>query len=109
MYVPMMLKRNDVCFRIMVKLEAPFSYEFLIIYNIYLSFIGPPSSPTLTIMGDDQGIIKLKIELEENEVEKELKTTGFVVQYMLASESWDDASTQEFQIGMSMFLCIDLY
>lgn len=66
---------------------------------------GTPQPPTLHVLGDDQGIMKLKIEpMVEDEIEEELKTTGFRVQYALASESWDVANTQDFEIGEAYLL-----
>lgn len=73
--------------------------------NLFTFFLlGPPYPPTLAVESEEQGVLKLKIEPDtESEKEEELKTTGFKVQYMLATETWEEANVQEFKIGKTNY------
>ncbi|GIY54640.1 uncharacterized protein CEXT_49671, partial [Caerostris extrusa] len=60
----------------------------------------PPATPELAVTGEDQGIVKLSIKVNEDEdIDDDLKVTGFKVQYILASDSWNSPVSQEFKIG----------
>ncbi|KAG8194516.1 hypothetical protein JTE90_013268 [Oedothorax gibbosus] len=61
-----------------------------------------PPPPAISVAGQDQGIVKLNIKAQEdNKVGEELKVTGFKVEYILASETWDSAVSQAFVFGES--------
>ncbi|GBN39810.1 hypothetical protein AVEN_134092-1 [Araneus ventricosus] len=59
----------------------------------------PPAAPTLEV-SSDKDTVKLDIKMTEDEdVDEELKVTGFKVQYILALNSWNSPKTHEFKIG----------
>ncbi|GFU04639.1 uncharacterized protein NPIL_489971 [Nephila pilipes] len=59
-----------------------------------------PSPPELAVIGEEQGVVKLSIKAnEDDDIEDELRVVGFKVEYILASESWNSAVSQEFKIG----------
>ncbi|XP_055948454.1 hemicentin-2-like [Argiope bruennichi] len=59
----------------------------------------PPPAPTLEV-SSDKDTVKLDIKIVEDEdVDNDLRVTGFKVQYILALGSWNSAKTHEFKIG----------
>lgn len=68
-----------------------------------------PPAPELSVAGQDQGIVKLNIKAQvDKHVEEELLVTGFKVEYILASETWDSAVAQDFHIGKQYIKIFDL-
>lgn len=66
---------------------------------------GPPHPPTISVKSEDNGVLTLNIEPnDDSENEEELKTRVFRVQYMLVTESWDNANTVQFKIGQPYML-----
>ncbi|XP_035212810.1 neural cell adhesion molecule 1-like [Stegodyphus dumicola] len=63
-----------------------------------------PPAPEVSVVGEEQGVVKLEIKADDAHKNDELRITGYKVEYILASETWDAANIQEFEIGESYVL-----